>query len=62
MVFYLRLMILGAILLSPLISHAVNYQYSKPITIDHTKVPATLTNFPVLVSIAQRKEAPRAEA
>ena len=49
---FLFVLTLGAILLSPLISHAVNYEYSKLITIDHTKVPATLTNFPVLVSIA----------
>jgi hypothetical protein len=32
--------------------HALTFQYGKPITIDHTKVPSTLTNFPVLVSIA----------
>ncbi len=43
--------IFGALLLFPLATNAVTFQYSKPITIDHTKVPAMLTNFPVLVSI-----------
>ncbi len=45
-------LILGTVLLSPLMAYAVTFQYGKPITIDHTKVPATLTNFPILVSIA----------
>jgi hypothetical protein len=46
-------LISGAIiLLFPLMTHALTFQYGRPITIDHTKVPATLTNFPVLISIA----------
>jgi YD repeat-containing protein len=45
------ILILGAIILSPVIASA-EYAYQKPIMIDHTKVSATLTNFPVLVSIS----------
>jgi hypothetical protein len=38
-------------ILFPIGAHANPYLYQKVITIDHTKVSATLTNFPVLVSI-----------
>jgi hypothetical protein len=48
--FAILILISGAIILSPFIANA-EYAYRKAITIDHTKVSATLTNFPVLVSI-----------
>ena len=51
---FLFILILCAILFSyfPALVHAQTFTYSKVITIDHTKVSAALTNFPVLVSIA----------
>ncbi len=49
---FIFILISVSIILFPVIAHALTFQYSKPITIDHTKVPATLTNFPALVSIA----------
>jgi YD repeat-containing protein len=48
---FIFILISGAIILSPVIASA-EYAYRKAITIDHTKVSATLTNFPVLVSIS----------
>jgi YD repeat-containing protein len=48
---FIFILISAAILLFPAIVKA-EYAYQKAITINHTKVPATLTNFPVLVSIA----------
>ena len=36
----------------PAISQAQICQYRKAITIDHTLVPASLTNFPVLINIS----------
>jgi YD repeat-containing protein len=44
-------LISATILLSPFIANA-EYNYRKAITIDHTKVSATLANFPLLVSIS----------
>ena len=51
---FLFILILCAILFSyfPALLHAQTFNYKKTITIDHTKVSAALTNFPVLVSIA----------
>ncbi len=40
------------LLFSPTVLLAENFHYSKTITIDHTKVPSTLSNFPLLVTIA----------
>jgi len=40
----------------------VNWQYRKSITIDHTKVSATLTNFPVLVDITDSELAAHAQS
>ncbi len=48
---FIFVLISGAILLSPVIVNA-EYAYRKAITVDHTKVSATLTNFPVLVTIS----------
>jgi hypothetical protein len=48
----LFILISGAIVLFPILLHAQTYLYYKPITIDHTKVSASLSNFPVLVSIS----------
>jgi hypothetical protein len=48
----LFVLILAAIIFLPLLAHALTFQYGKAITIDHAKVLATLTNFPVLVSIS----------
>jgi hypothetical protein len=45
------ILISGATVLSPVIANA-EYAYRKAITIDHTKVSATLTNFPILISIS----------
>ena len=46
------LFLISAILLFPAISHSQSFQYRKAITIDHTLVPAGLTNLPVLISIS----------
>src|SRR4030042_1881100 len=45
------LFLISAILLFPAISPAQSFQYRKAITIDDTLVPASLTDFPVLISI-----------
>jgi YD repeat-containing protein len=47
---FILILISGALLLFPAVVKA-DYAYKKAITIDHTKISATLTNFPVLVSI-----------
>jgi len=49
--FFIFILISGALILFPVIVNA-EYAYRKVITVDHTKVPSTLTNFPVLVGIS----------
>jgi len=48
---FIFILISGALILFPVIVNA-EYAYRKVITVDHTKVPSTLTNFPVLVGIS----------
>ncbi len=50
--FAMPVLVSCAIILFPLIAHAQTFLYRKQITIDHTKVSAALSNFPVLVSIS----------
>ncbi len=50
-----RLLFVALLFLGAPSSWALVYDYTSPVTIDHTKVPSTQTDFPVLISITDAR-------
>ncbi len=50
-----RILLLALLLATSVPAWALVYDYTSPVTIDHTKVPSTQTDFPVLISITDAR-------